>query len=215
MKITVLDCHDKKYTNIASLTSPIKERYCQRHGYNFVVYNFGNIGRPPTWGKVLGVKHHLTDSDYILFLDTDVLIMNLDVKIENYIDERYNLQIGYMPDFNTGIKTHISTSAFIIKNTNWSQKFLNKWWNTEAYIDSPYFSKGIATRGTGGIFYEQSAFHFLYETNKDCVSNIKIMPFPWFNTREVNYKSGDFLIHFARQTRKEERIKKFLKIPFL
>lgn len=213
MKIGVLDCHNSEYDKVANFTSPRKRDYCNRHGYDLIYHKFEHITRFPTWGKVLGVQKYLDDYDLICFLDTDVLIMNPNIKIEDQVDSDHNIFIGFMPDFHTGKKTHLSTSAWIIRNTSWSHIFLKTWWGTTEYLDTRYPKDNeytLATRGYGGKYHEQSAFSYLYDTNKDCQRNTKLMPFSWFNHRESNYERGAFLVHFARQGDKVRRMKRFL-----
>lgn len=213
MKIAILDAHNKDFNSVADFTRPRKTIYCDRHGYDLIYYHFEDVGRFPTWGKVKGVQEYLPRYDFICFLDTDILIMNFSVKIEDQIDNKHNIFIGFMPDFNTGEMTHLSTSAWIIKNNAWSLEFLEKWWNTTDYLNERYPPNNEytpATRGFGGKYHEQTAFSYLYDIDEDCRTNTKIMPFSWFNQREVNYKKGDFLVHFARQKEKLERMKRFL-----
>lgn len=214
MNIATLDCHNADYFPVADITRPRKTKYCKKHKYDLIYDVFEKIDRFPTWAKVLGAQKFLPQYDLLCFLDTDVLIMNYEIKIEDQIDDQHNIFIGLMPDFHTGEPTHLSTSAWIIKNTEWSIDFLKKWWNTTEYLNKVYPEKGVntpATNGFGGIYHEQSAFSFLYDVDEDCRKNTKIMPFCWFNQREVNYKNGDFLIHFARQGNKIGRMNKFLK----
>jgi len=215
MRIGLLDCHNVDYTAVADLTRPRKTKYCKKHGYDLLYHIFErDIGRFPTWGKVLGMKKYLPQYDYICFLDTDIFIMDPEVKVEDQINGKHNIFIGFMPHFHNGVKTHLSTSAWIMRNNDWSLAFLDKWWDTTKYLTTHYPKNNRrtpATRGYGGIYHEQSAFSYLYDIDKDCRVNTKVMPFPWFNHREVNYERGAFLVHFARQEKKLERMKGFLQ----
>jgi hypothetical protein len=208
--IGVLDCHNHDYDHIADLTLPLKKKYCSLHGYDFISYTFGEIGRFPTWGRVLGLKKHLGDCDWILYLDTDTYLTNLEVSIEDYLGD-FHVAFGVMPDFNTGKPTHISTSAILMKNSAWSLTFLDLWWKQKKFDSEPYH-KNLhgSTGGYGGKFYEQSAIHFLWDHCDQCRKRIKILPNMWFNSRESNWKPGDFLIHFANQPKIPRMYKFFL-----
>lgn len=221
MRIAVLDCHQENYSEMAKRTVPGKKKYCKLHGYDFIFYkfedlesyNFKELQRFPTWGRVPGLTKFLPEYHWILYLDTDTLIANFDTKIEDQIDDQFCVLVGAMPDFYTGEPTHLSTSAILIKNDKRSFDFLHFWWTQDQFDYRPYFSPkpNGATANYGGMFYEQSAFHHIYD-NTGFKSIIKVMPNCWFNSREVNYKEGDFLIHFASSRySKMDRLKKFLK----
>src|SRR5208283_4375787 len=119
---------------VAKLTVPSKKKYCQRHGYDFIYYEFDDIGRFPAWGRVVGLKKYLNDYDWVFNIDTDMLIVNYDIRLEDWIDNKYNILIGMMPDYKTGQPIHISTGMLFMKNSEWSFKFLDKWWNQTKFL---------------------------------------------------------------------------------
>ncbi len=213
-KIAILGTFDDKYQEIANITQDNRKSYCRLHGYEFVSYKFGKLDRTPHWGRVLGIKKHIKDFDWIFYLDTDLVIMNKRIKVENFIDENYNLIMGF--------KGHISTSGMLIRNCDWTMKFLDDWWETRDYIDKPYNHIGEdhgACDHDGGMYYEQSAVHFLYDNVKEYRDKIKVVPRNYFNSIikitpkfEVNnYNSGDFIIHFPGETfqTKINQVKKY------
>lgn len=212
MKLAILDCHDQTYENIFKLCKKSKLKYCAIHNYEFIEFKFSNIKEyGPTWGRVFGIKENLKNFDYIFYLDTDILLTNFDFKISDIIDNDYEIIVGRMPDYVTGELNHISTSAILIKNSEWSFNFLNLWLKQTQFINKPYHAKkeheNLSTLGVGGLFYEQSAFHYLYDNQKEFREKIKIIE--GINDRESTYKKNSFLIHFARSP-KEKRIKNFL-----
>lgn len=211
MKIGLLDCHNSDYASVAAITRPMKSEYCKKHDYDLLYWNFEDIGRFPTWGKVLGLKEYVPKYDWILFIDTDCLIMNQEIKIEDQVDENHDILVGVMPDFETGEPTHVSTSALLVRNSKWVINFIERWWDMTEFLDKPYSGPVWgASRGHGGKHHEQSAFQAMYDRFDDVRQQVKIMPFCWFNHRESNYQDGAFLIHFARQENKIKRIKQFL-----
>ena len=190
-----------------------KAKYCSLNKYDFIEDEIKNINPyGPTWGRVFSIEKNLLNYDWIIYLDTDIIITNYEKKIENYIDKNYNIIIGRMPDFNTGELNHISTSSIIIKNENWSFDFLQMWKKQKTFINNPYHAveekKHLSTLGVGGLFFEQSAFHFLYDENEEIRKKTKLID--GINDIECNHKIDSFLIHFARSP-KEKRIKDFLK----
>ena len=213
--IKLLECHNDQYSKIARICNISKKKYCNKNNYEFIEYRFNKI-EPygPTWGRLFGIENNLKRCIWLLYLDTDTIINNFSIKIEDHIDDRYNIIIGRMPDYNTGFLNHISTSAILIKNCSWSFDFLNIWKQQKQFIKNPYFAKNehlhFSTLGFGGLYFEQSAFHFIYDNYENIREKIKLIEDPWFNDRESTFNSNSFLIHFARSP-KEKRILDFFK----
>ena len=217
--IGLLDAHNDNYEKIASLTRPGKLRYCRRHGYQFVEHVFGDLDRTPHWGRILAIQEHLPKFEWLLYLDSDTIITNPEVKIEPHIDPRYDVTVGRMPKWLTGKASHLSTSAMLIKNTEWVLNFLPKWWEQRQFINAPYHAdpehdRG-ATLGGGGMWFEQSAYQFLYDTDDDCYNHTRLMPDSWFNHRKANHDDSCFLIHVTTNERgyqdKLDRMKEKLR----
>jgi hypothetical protein len=68
-------CGDE-WRDIAAITTPLMKKYASRHGHSFVAYEYGNPQRPPSWQKLLAVASELEESDEVLWLDTDVVIVD-------------------------------------------------------------------------------------------------------------------------------------------
>jgi hypothetical protein len=134
----------------------------------------------------------------MLYLDTDSIICNKNLKIEDMTDQDYDLIVGPDPQKSEG---HLSTSGMIFKNTEWSMHFLNEWFEQKQFIDKPYIPKlehaNLSTGNDGGgRYYEQSAFHYMYDTMENHRKKIKIVPRKVFNSLIHTWEPGDFLIHF-------------------
>jgi hypothetical protein len=213
MKTAILDCHDDSYEHIAKLCRKSKASYCSLKGMDFIEFKFKDI-RPygSTWGRLFGIEIHLPDYEWILYLDTDVMITNPDFDLASLMDDRFNIVLGRMPDFLTGIPNHISTSSLLLRNDPWTFEFIKLWKGQTRFISEPYHAEktleGLSTLGVGGLFYEQSALHYLYDTSEDVRRRIKIVD--GLNDREVTHGPKSFLIHFARSP-KEKRIRSFAK----
>lgn len=207
MKIGLLDTHEKSYNAIAKLTLPSKAKYCKQNNYTLIheVFDKEELqGYFPTWGRVLKIQKYLPNFDYLLYLDTDTIITGKEpIEIPNK-----SLTVSHIPNSITGKPAHLSTSAMLFENCPWSFQMLKYWWTLKQFNTQPYHSTGAAYP-EGGKYYEQSAFHYLYDTT-EFVNNIQVMPNCWLNKREVNYQKGDFLVHFAGQNDKLNRIKTFV-----
>lgn len=212
MNIAILECHDDSYKEIARLCNPSKKKYCSLRGYEFIEYKFA-VPKPytTTWGRGFGVREHLGRYDWILYLDTDIIVTDMEFSLDSLADERFNLILGRMPDFVTGVENHLSTSAVMFRNNPWTFQFIDNWLRQTQFVDKPYHAQkgleNLATLGRGGLFFEQSALHYVYDTDAEVRQRTKLVG--GINDREVTFSKSSFLIHFARGG-KETRIKSFL-----
>lgn len=214
MKIGMIDVHNSFYDGIYEVSEPIKRAYCAKHGYEFVEY----ISQAPlvpedrqsNWSRVQGIICELHRFDWLFYLDTDILIMNDEIKIESFIDDKYNLIAGPLPS-----EGHIMTSGMLIRNCRWSYEFFLDLYAQTKFIHEPYHSPaGMDATGSppqGGYYFEQSAFHFLYDTVPKYKQKIKLVERRHFNSETKSYKEGDFLIHFPGQIHKARLMKKMLQ----
>jgi hypothetical protein len=190
----VVSLNDEKYQPLADYTwTQNKELYCKQHGYvginktdNFV----GNISIG--FEKIFFLKdlmHSRLDLKWIWWTGTDSMITNFTTKIEDKIDENYDLIIA--TDCN-----EINNDSFLIKNCEWSRNYM------QHIIDvMPIYSKHY--------FYEQQAMIESYPDNKD---HIKIVPQRYLNAyrnemyphqskydllgTDGTWQKGDWLIHW-------------------
>ncbi len=216
MKIAILDCCNINYSDILQITKKSKSNYAKKYDMDFVIHNFSDLSdRTQHWGRILGIKKHLPEYDYILYLDTDTLILNYSFDIRDLIKENlnYNILTGPLPH-----EGHIGTNGIIIKNDRWSIDFLEVWFNQKQFIDSPYHGyPSCGINDDGGFnappdqwkFFEQSAFHYLYDTNLDFRQRIKLLPRKYLHAVKTTYKKGDFLIHCPGMSKEEKIV--FLK----
>ena len=112
MKNAITTLHTPwNYQELADLTNPNKQRYCDKHGYDFVPHftNFDfdkyyvDENRPKgmaNWHggfEKIGLVLRLLKSgkyDWVFWLGTDTLITNFDIKIEEVIDNDYHFIVA-------------------------------------------------------------------------------------------------------------------------
>jgi hypothetical protein len=201
MNIAILDCFSTNYKEIFRITSPSKKKYCEKYSFDFSVFNFDLKDRTHHWGRILGLKEVLPKYDYVLYLDTDTIILDYNFDLRNFILSCGDFQIVTGPLPNEG---HIGTNGMIFKSTEWNMSFLDFWYEQRQFIDGNYH--GSPSCGTGDDsgfsappstwkFYEQSAFHFLYDNFLGVRSSTKLVPRRFFHSVPKTLKKGDFLIH--------------------
>lgn len=203
MKIAVVSMRiGDEYRRITYHTHNNKEEYCQKHGYDLIEADQSlNPNKPVHWTKILLLMKHLADYDCLVWLDADLYVMNYDIKIEDYIEEKMNgKDFAVASDFNM-----TSTGVLIVKNTEWCKEFLQKWYDHENY---PHVGN-----------YEQDAFQDLHNNDVlDAKSHIQVLAPKDSNCYFWNYRKGDFIFHFAgtRNWELESMIIQFcpMRLPF-
>jgi hypothetical protein len=200
MKIIVIDAHSNDYEELAKISCPVKADYCSQHDYEFKICNIEtDFSRTPHWHKIKAIEQNIKKCDWLFYCDTDVVITNKSVKLEDIIDDKYDLICGPMP-----FEGQISTSSFLIRNCEWSYRFLDTWYKQAQFIDKPYYphpdsdfyATGSYVKREGGTYFEQSAFAYLYDTDESVRSRIKRIKSNLF----LSYKPDNFLIHFPGGT---------------
>jgi hypothetical protein len=62
-----------------------KQQYAERHSYQLIVDTNSNLhDRKPGWLKVALAANHLHRFDWIMYVDTDTIIMNHDIALQVY-----------------------------------------------------------------------------------------------------------------------------------
>src|SRR5437870_4483837 len=82
--ILTLEDRDEEYVRChnTSVTS-----YCKKHGYDYIFQkNKYPSNLPVYWHKLLFVQEHLPKYDYVLWLDSDTLILDDTIPLEHLID---------------------------------------------------------------------------------------------------------------------------------
>ena len=196
LSISSLFCHQIDITTMSIgddyqvFTYPCyenKKAYCEKHGYNFHYYTESkDLSKPIPWTKVKIIQELFQDPniEWVFWTDADSLIMNPDIRLESFIDRRYDMIVA--SDFND-----INTGQFFIRNCKWSRDFLERVYTNEGFIDHGW--------------WEQDSFIDLYYNNKKDRRHIKILSQRCMNSydpdtfsdKKIAWKSGDFIIHFA------------------
>lgn len=190
----IVSLNDEKYQPLADLTwTQNKQVYCDLHGYkgfNKTDNFYGNM--PIGFEKIFLMRDLMKenpDIKWFWWTGSDAMITNFTIKIEDKIDEDYEMIIA--TDCN-----EINNDSFLIKNSEWGIAYM------EGIIDlMPHYSKHY--------FYEQQAMIETYPDNKDA---IKIVPQRYLNSykndlyphqtkwdqlgTDGTWQPGDWLIHW-------------------
>jgi len=183
MKIAILtlvvgDDYIKRmhYSNLS------KKEYCKKHSYTFIDdTSIIDKSRPIAWSKILLIKKYLHLFDYVVWIDADAMILNMEHKIEDKIHFTEKKDICV-----TTVSGMINTGVMIIKNSLNSLKILENVYSREEFIHDGN--------------WEQSSFIYIYENNmENCRKHIKVCEEETFFLQcyLLDLKCGAFIIHMA------------------
>lgn len=177
-------------------TEAINKKYCEEKGYIYHVEKDdekikSNVsGRAITWykPKFLLEVFELYNPDYILFLDADAIVCDSDYSIEEFIDENFNIICteDYGP-------SKLNAGVFIMKNTQWTKDFLQKWWDISDELEGGInFEKGYYNNA---LWHDQTCFGYLMNKLPDAKENINLISNLILNGREFRSTHKNFIFH--------------------
>lgn len=191
-----------------------KTRYCKKHGYDLIVktkdFKYKHLG----FERMRFIKSVIETNkyDWVYWCGCDTMITNFNIKLEDIIDENYDLIIS--KDV-----WDINSDSFLFKCSNKSVELLNAILSThDKYVDENGNSidRGLKLPDGGSrCWAEQESIIELYNTT-DFKRNIKIVPqkvlnsylyhlypSPWHQKgldadgNDGSWSSGDFLLHMV------------------
>jgi hypothetical protein len=194
--------------------------YSNKHGYSYIkeiVKDEDYYEWHPTWIKINTLKKFLPLFDYVVWIDSDAVFVNQDVKIEEFISEDVDLSLPKMEiDLNTNnVWTHTSTGFMIWKNSEWSLNLLNELWDNPKNYKKDFFHEQSRL---DELLYEkftiQGGENILNRSELDIetplkLDNILILPYAYH--RCWNHGEIKYIYHAGGDTTtKYERIKSIL-----
>ncbi len=192
MKLAVaIYCSDSG-ANLWNLTHNNKNEYCVKHGYNLVKLNNPvSTNFDISWARIEELIKILPKYDYILFQGLDTLIMNYNIKIEDWIN-KYKTH-----DFIIGFDVNgLNNDVMLVKNTDWSieylkyileQKYKNPlenwekfWWNEQKAMERSYLNHPLQIRRIPQKSF--NSYHYPYYERPE--------------TTAGQFTEGDWILHF-------------------
>jgi len=169
-------------------TEKINQAYANQAGYDFhVLRDWQFTDRVVTWGSVYMLKKYLSDYDYLFWLDADAAVTRFDIALERFISQSPDKDILACDDRPMG-PSIINTGAILVKNSSWSQSFLDVWWE-----------RGLKAEYNSCFKTDQKAFSDLYDENLMQVQDhLRVFPTNAFNSiypGQDYHKHDDFILH--------------------
>ena len=157
--IKVLTHYTPSWKEIAEVTTPVLQAYCNKHGYVMSAYECTAYQQYNGKEKLKHILQELELGDVAMVIDADAIITNMEVQLEDFINQEQDFYI-------TKHVGNINAGVFIIRLTTWSIIFLN------------YLLENI---GKVGIHCEQDAAQ-KYIKDHPHDKKVKIVSHPAFNS---------------------------------
>jgi hypothetical protein len=127
MKIKVLSCFYGACPYEDIFLRSIKE-YCEKWNYEFIYDRRDETATSNPyfeedwfwWRNYTMILENLDDSDYVMWIDTDCIILNMRMPVETIVKKNTGDMIVVMEE-------RPETGAFIVKNSKWTRQFFKKW----------------------------------------------------------------------------------------
>jgi len=178
------------FKEIGESTRPSKEDYCKTHGYDFYLKdNNFDYSERIHFERIDIFLNKINDYDWIWYLDADCMIMNHTIRLENLIDDNYDVIISRVSNKEQNIQ--INNGSILIKRSEWSINFLK-------YISSckQYFTHCWAS--------QQAIIDYINITHiEEAKKHIKLVHPRFFNSYyhqwypDQSFQMGDFVLHPA------------------
>ena len=229
----------RNFDGILNLTRPNKLAYAQKYGYH--VYDGSDHydrSRPPAWSKIRAVQALLEmkegdeeddtnnhkPCDWVLWMDADTVIMNSNVRIEDFLPADPTKDLIVVSDKGGGY----NSGVFLFRNSLWSKQFLDEWWNMNDFVRHPGLSlsgDNAALKALLRTMEERNILDDHVLTPPRCTINsfahfltrgesMEIMDHlteqPWYYDNE-HYHKGDFIAHIPGFDNKAECLKLLLR----
>jgi len=184
------------YKKQVHLCTKSQEMHAARHGYDRITdESIWDRSRAPMWSKIPLLQKYLSEYDYLVWMDGDVLITNQETRLEEFIEILGDKMLLVGRDFQG-----LNNGVFIIRNCPLAFDFLKDVWTKVEYAHV--------------LFHEQSAMDEFMKTEKYKKSFVLIThkyinilnAFDYRVDQKVHWVPGDFCIHFAGIHQPETRM---------
>jgi hypothetical protein len=214
----------RDFDGILELTWQNKQEYATKNGYDlYDGSKYIDTSRPPAWTKIQAVKHLLTDEgcDWAMWLDADTVIMNSDIRIEDFLPEDPTKDFLVGSDNGWGY----NSGVFLVRNTPWGVKFLDDWWNMRSFVRPPGMSLSGDNAAMKALLRDMPNFddHIFvpprctfnsfakFLTLKESIVAMKNLEGQEWYLDERYYHKGDFIAHAPGYDNKAECLQLLLQ----
>ena len=190
MNIKVIQHADRSQGDLLAAASKVNRKYCQKHGYEYKHFlgNYTGIDsakhkQAAYWNKIFLTCHELPSTDWLFYMDADIIIKDHEKQLETFIDMslRDFLICGVNQATSREKHWNVNSGTYFIKNTKHMQEI----------IDGLIRILHEGLKAKRPIPNEQAIIQKMLKINyKGIEKNIDIFPSTAFN------HDGKFLTHY-------------------
>lgn len=211
MKVVICTGHGPEYANLAAITLPSVQAYCQRHGY-FLMYDGQRTDKDACKIAMYQIAYAgggMGPEDVFVWIDSDAVICNADRRIESIVYEHMPRHVHYL----VGIDPNgLNTGVFIARFTPEANLFLTV--ATSISIASGWADQeGLLQTAI------KSPHKEIYKEIPGKVFNCNLYKLKGWNFGEYGkyineYEDGDFILHLAgcEEPTRTETLRKYANI---
>ena len=139
MKIAIVQVYDEAIRNYAQYSQLINSLYAAKHGYIYISWDHDVVPAQISvyYNKIQALLSVMTCKgeipDWLLWIDSDAVITNFDINIEDIIDKHPDKEIIFGNDINGS-----NNGVFLIKNTTTMQTYLQECLNDNRFFHSKF-----------------------------------------------------------------------------
>lgn len=182
-KIAIVSLHTPEISDFGIYSERSIQEYCEHQGYTFHIYRDKlDESFSPNWSKAQILLNHIDDHDYVIWMDSDTLVVDPSKTFEDIIKES-NKDILACSDI--GGNSKINSGVVIFKSSDYSKNILNNWHNFEGDKSDLYASGG-----------DQEILVYTISNADPDFNNVEIFPMDKFNTDPRFATEDSFILHF-------------------
>lgn len=148
-KVLISFANGQDHIDMLSVALSSFYHYANRYGYDVAIPSQQTIydaaseygwdcNRPPSWSKIVAIKHMLQFYDTVLWIDSDVVINKFDKDIaENFDDEFMHAFVVHSDRF----EGRVPNCGVWLLNKN-AIEFLSEIWNQTDFINHKWWEQG-------------------------------------------------------------------------
>lgn len=201
--------YENRYTDYTERLMARNRAYCNRHGYRYIRPT-DSFNISPYWIKVALIKQCIESSDakYIVWLDSDAVVAQQAVRIEDLFTIKDFLISYDYSDFQEG-KYVANAGVFMIRVNERTKGLVNAWWN--CYNPARWIKEGEKWKTTGkwaGPDYEQGSFNTIILPKFNDI--VKVFNYDMFGCNTLFPGKESFSCHYCYPREKKTYIPLYL-----
>jgi hypothetical protein len=124
-----------KYIRLGEMGLVNRRMWCRRHGYHLVEASPPADGRPACWGKLAVLDDLLARHQWVLWADSDALVLDLGLRADQFCDDRFDLVTQSMDAVHAAAgltpaegqaRGLVNTGVFLLRSSTWARDLLRR-----------------------------------------------------------------------------------------